>query len=190
MKFRKVLRGYDPKEVDKHLLDTAAKEQEIRVAQKERIEELAEENRALKKLVKQYHADEQAISSSIIASHNLAQVVRLDADKYSEFVLKRAKIFVASWQAYSQMLVASLTDDEVKAFNAIQKKIEALIDDYENSDSKEAAATEAKNDGNSVFSNPISRIEGASEQIIDLNELTTPTQSLEEICEELGLKKK
>ena len=48
MKFKMVLRGYDPKEVDKHLADTSAKEQEIRVAQKERIAELSEENRALK----------------------------------------------------------------------------------------------------------------------------------------------
>ena len=190
MKFKMVLRGYDPKEVDKHLADTSAKEQEIRVAQKERIAELSEENRALKKLVKQYHADEQAISSSIIASQNLAQVVRLDADKYSEFVLTRAKIFCASWQAYSQTLIAALTDEEVRAFNAIQKKIESLIVDYENRGAKEAAATEAKNDENCVFSNPISRIEGASEQIIDLNELVTPTQSLEEICIELGVMKK
>ena len=189
MKFKMVLRGYDPKEVDKHLTETAAKEQEIRVAQKERITELSEENRALKKLVKQYHADEQAIASSIIASHNLAQGVRLDADKYSEFVLRRAKIFVASWQAYSQTLIASLTDDEVKAFNAIQKKIETLIFEYENKKVAEVAAAEAKSGENGVFSNPISRIEGASEQVIDLDELTNPTQSLEEICIELGLKK-
>ena len=116
--------------------------------------------------------------------------MRLDADKYSEFVLTRAKIFCASWQAYSQTLIAALTDEEVKAFNALQKKIESLIADYENRGAKEAAATEAKNDENCVFSNPISRIEGASEQIIDLNELVTPTQSLEEICIELGVMKK
>ena len=183
MKFKKVFRGYDPKEVDKHLIDSANKEQQIRTAQKERIDELLEENRALRKAVQQYHADERAISQSIIASQNLAQEVRLDADNYSELVLRRAKIFCASWRAYSQTLVASLTDDEVQHFNQLQKKIESLIVAYEGNEVKQVAAATA-NDG---FSNPISKIEGTAEQVIDLNELLKPSQSLEEICAELGL---
>ena len=187
MKFKKVLRGYDPKEVDRNLAETAAKEQEIRVSQKERIEELSEENRALRKLVKQYHADEQAISSSLIASQNLAKEVRLDADKYSEFVLTRAKIFCASWRAYSQTLVASLSDEEVRELNLLQRKIENLINSYEGKEVAEVAAAEADSVKNNVFSNPISRIESVGEQIIDLDELTNPSQSLEEICAELGL---
>ena len=187
MKFRKVLRGYDQKEVNKYLNDTASKEQEIRASQKERIDELLEENRALRKLVHQYHADEQAISQSLIASHSLAKDVRLDADKYSEMVLTRAKIFCASWRAYSQTLVASLSDEEVQEFNSLQRKIEKLICTYEGSEAKEVAAAEANSARNEDFSNPISRIEGAAEQIIDLNELITPQESLEEICAELGL---
>ena len=187
MKFKKVLRGYDPKEVDRHLSETAAKEQEIRAAQKERIAELSEENRALRKLVRQYHADEQAISSSLIASQNLAHEVKLDADKYSEFVLTRAKIFCASWRAYSRTLVASLSDEEVRELNSLQRKIENLIDAYEGKEVAEVAAAEADSDKKHAFSNPISRIEGVSEQIIDLEELTNPSQSLEEICAELGL---
>ena len=187
MKFRKVLRGYDPKEVDKYLTETAAKEQEIRVSQKERIAELSEENRALRKLVRQYHADEQAISSSLIASQNLAKNVKLDADKYSEYVLTRAKIFCASWRAYSRTLVATLSDEEVRELNLLHRKIENLINTYEGKEVEEVAATEADSAKTNDFSNPISRIECASGQIIDLDELTNPTQSLEEICAELGL---
>ena len=191
MKFKKVLRGYDPKEVDRHLTETAAKEQEIRAAQKERIAELSEENRALRKLIRQYHADEQAISSSLIASQNLAHEVRLDADKYSEFVLTRAKIFCASWRAYSRTLVAALSDEEVRELNSLQRKIENLINAYEGKEVVEkVAAAEADSDKNHDFSNPISRIEDASEQVIDLAELTNPSQSLEEICIELGIVKK
>ena len=189
MKFKKVFRGYDPKEVNRHLTDSAAKEQEIRTSQKERIDELLEENRALRKLVHQYHADEQAISQSIIASHSLAKEVKLDADNYSELVLNRAKIFCATWRAYSQTLVASLTDEEVHQFNLLQRKIESIVRAYESKDIAEVAAAEATAQNNG-FSNPISRIEGASEQIIDLQELTAPTQSLEEICIELGIVKK
>lgn len=197
MKFKKVFRGYDPQEVDKHVNETAAKDQQIRREQKERIDELLEENRALRSAVQQFQADEKAIVKTLIASQNLAQEVRLDADSYSEMVLVRAKIFCASWRAYSQVLISSLSDDEVREFNLLQRKIESLISDYEHgADVSQAAATQAaasnaqpKSSGDKfgTFSNPISRIEGSSEQKIDLNELLNPTQSLEEICAELGI---
>ena len=190
MKFKKVIRGYDPREVDRHLTETAAKEQEIRASQKERIDELLEENRALRKLVHQYHADEQAISKSLIASHNMSEAMKRDADEYSERTLARAKIFCATWRAYAKTLVATLTDAEVRSFNFLQKKIEKLVDDYEGRKVDSVAATEAKTAKNDDFSNPISRIEGATEHVIDLNELIAPEQTLEEICLELGIIKK
>ena len=186
MKFKRVFRGYDPAEVDRQLTENANKEQQIRTAQKERIDELLEENRNLRTLVAKYQSDEQAISRSLIASQNLAQEVKLDADKYSELVLNRAKIFCASWRAYSRTLVASLTDVEIREFNFLQRKIENMIHAYEGSDAREVAATEAVG----TFSNPILRVEEACEQVIDLKELTTPSQSLEEICAELGIIKK
>ena len=209
MKFKKVFRGYDPKEVDKHLTENAGKDQQIRAAQKERIEELLEENRALRKLVHQYQADEQAISKSLIASQNLAHEVKIDADKYSELVLTRAKIFCASWRAYSQTLVASLTDEEVREFNFLQRKIENMIGVYESGEvsgeisGEVSGNVETARDAESqtaqvaaataiggYYSNPIERVEKASEQVIDLNELISPKQSLEEICAELGILKK
>ena len=183
MKFKKVFRGYDPKEVDRHLTETANKEQQIRTAQKERIDELVDENRELRKLVQQYQADEQAISRSLISSHNVAEEVKVDADKYSELVLNRAKIFCASWRAYSQTLVAALSNEEVREFNFLQRKIENMIAAYESKEEKEVAAAAAAG----AYSNPIERVELASEQIIDLKELTSPNQSLEEICAELGI---
>ena len=200
MKFKKVIRGYDPKEVDKHITETAAKEQEIRASQRERIEELLEENRTLRKLAQQYHADENAISKSLIDSNSLADDIKREADEYCERALTRAKIFCASWRAYAKTLIASLSDEEVREFNALQRKIESIVSVYEGkkTEASEAkkdggeeratvAAAEAKNTKNVEFSNPISRIEGFSEQTIDLKELIAPEQSLEEICAELGL---
>ena len=183
MEFKRVFRGYDPSEVDRHLNETAAKEQQIRREQKERIDELVDENCNLRKLVAQYQANEQAIVQSLIASHSLADSIKLEADKYCQSALNRAKIFVASWRAYSSTLIASLSDDEVRQFNFLQRKIENLVRAYECGEVDEAAATEAAN----AFVNPITRIEQSTEQVIDLKELTTPTQSLEEICAELGL---
>ena len=182
MEFKKVFRGYDPEEVDKHLSDTASKEQQIRSAQKERIDELLEENRELRKQVQQYQADEKAISNSLIASQNLAQQVKSDADRYSETVLSRAKIFCASWRAYSKMIVASLTDEEVREFNYLQRQIENLVSTYEGKQEKQVAATQA-----CASTNPITLVEQACEQAVDLQELTNPSQSLEEICLELGI---
>lgn len=134
MIFKKVFRGYNPAQVDKYIAETAAREQQIRVAQKERIEQLVDENAALTEKIKQYQTDEQAISKSLIASQHLAEELKFDAEKYSELVLTRAKIFYATWRAYAQTMIASLSSDEVKAFNQLQRKVEAIINAYEGSD--------------------------------------------------------
>lgn len=134
MKFKKVFRGYDPAQVDKYIAELTAKEQQIRTAQKERIDELSDENYALRQQVKQYQTDEQAISKSLIASQHLAQELKFDAQKYSDLVLSRAKIFYATWRAYAKTLVASLSSDELKAFNELQRKVENVINAYEGKD--------------------------------------------------------
>ena len=229
MNFKKVFRGYDPKQVDKYIAETATKEQQIRTAQKERIDELSDENYALRQQIKQYQTDEQAISKSLIASQTLAQELKFDAEKYSDLVLSRAKIFYATWRAYSQTLISSLTDEEVAEFNQLQKRIEEVINTYEGAEStdtkqqkasKVAATVEKKAETvdeesqepssqqvtheqlqqarklvdvtpsettMGIYANPIKKIEQASGQVIDLNELTKVDMSLEELCAELGL---
>ena len=185
MKFKRVFRGYDPREVDRHLVESSNKEQQIRTAQKERIDELVEENSALRKLVAQYQADEQAISRALIQSQNVAEQTRQQANEYSQMAIRRAKVFCASWQAYASTLVAALSDEEVRQLNGLQRKIENLLTEYNGNNAQEVAATQA-----GVYFNPIARVEGAAEQVIDLNELVAPSQSLEEICVELGIIKK
>lgn len=134
MTFKKIFRGYDPEEVDKYISETAEKEQQIRTAQKERIDELSDENYALRQQVKQYKTDEQAISKSLIASQHLAEELKFDAERYSDLVLSRAKIFYATWNAYAKTLLAALSDEEVKQFNILQRKIEDVINAYEGKD--------------------------------------------------------
>lgn len=249
MSFKKVFRGYDPDEVDKYIAETAEKEQKIRTAQKERIDELSDENYALRQQVKQYQTDEQAISKSLVASQHLAQELKLDAERYSDLVLSRAKIFYATWRAYSQTLVSSLSEEEVKSFNVLQKKIEDVINAYEGKDvarevdeqnaKRQTAAANAKADDQVAAQpepvapteqvsapatasqpaanetaelseeekwrrarevvdvtpsettmriyNPISKVEQASGQVIDLRELSKTDMSLEDLCAELGL---
>ena len=196
MGFKKVFRGYDPEEVDKFVADTAARDKVIRSAQKERIDELTDENYTLRQQLKQYQADEQAISKSLIASEQLAQELKNDAEKYSNLVLSRAKIFYAAWRAYSKTLIAALSAEEVREFNKLQKKLENTINAYEGSDDVKKVAEDLARDRQvaattaNSFDNPIDKVEQACDQAIDLRELSQPEQSLEELCQELGLIRK
>ena len=205
MKFKMKLRGYDPAEVDKFIEQLQAKDRETGVSQKERIDQLMDENYALRQELEKYRADEQAISKSLIVSQHLAQEMKFDAEKYSAVVLSRAKIFYATWHAYSQTLISSLSQQEVAEFNKLQTKIEAVINAYEGKDiAKEVAkideATSAQeiaqkrekidmklNEKKGTFTNPISKIEQAAQHTRDLRELARTDLSLEDLCAELGL---
>ena len=207
MKFKRVFRGYDVKQVDAYILHVQEDEKQHSQALKERIDELTEENYVLLKQVEQYQTDEKAISKSLIDSQKLADELTQDAEKYSDLVLTRAKIFYAAWSAYSQTLIATLSDDEVKSFNKIQGKIENIINAYEGKniadDSKdlvqmansqeEVAMTEQLDITPSEatmqqrLQNPIDKVQQASDYTIDLRELASTDQSLEQLCADLGL---
>lgn len=131
MTFNKKFKGYDPAQVDAYLKELKEKESKIRTAQKERMDALADENYVLRQELKKYHANELAISQSLIESQNLAKEVKGNADKYSQLVLSRAKIFYATWRAYAQTIISTLTREELQAFNALQKRIENIINAYE-----------------------------------------------------------
>ena len=207
MTFNKKLRGYDPAQVDSYIQEmehSAQREKEIRVAQKERIDQLMEENLTLQQQVKKYREDEQAISQSLIVSQNLAQRMKYDAEKYSDIVLTRAKIFYATWRAYSQTIISSLSPEEVAQFNRLQSKIEEIINAFEGEDiAKEyeerhfeetivhSAATTASAKsakvGSTGYKNPITKIEQTAEHAIEFDELNRSDLSLEDLCAELGL---
>ena len=207
MKFKRVFRGYDVKQVDAYIVHVQEDEKQHSQALKERIDELTEENYVLLKQVEQYQTDEKAISKSLIDSQKLANELTQDAEKYSDLVLTRAKIFYAAWSAYSQTLIATLSDDEVKSFNKIQGKIENIINAYEGKniadDSKDLVQmansqedvvmteqldiTPSEATMQQRLQNPIDKVQQASDYTIDLRELASTDQSLEQLCADLGL---
>ena len=126
MQFKKVFRGYSPKQVDDYLRELTQKHENIRLAQKQYLEELTEENYQLRHKVKQYQQDEQAIAKSLVDSQKLADELKNDAVRFSELVLSRAKVFYATWQAYAQTLVATLDEQELIQFNRLMAKIENI----------------------------------------------------------------
>ncbi len=208
MKFKKSLFGFNKKQV-KQFVEKNDADQKAMQAQRERIAELVEQNERLTKQVEKYQEDEQAVSRALITSQELADKLKNDAEKYSDIVLTRAKIFYAAWQAYTQTLVASLSDSEVQQLNSVIVKIEKLINAYEGKNVAEQSAdlsrkaadeqtssNEAKTADTSAKSadekqvpshNPIKRMEQVSGHAIDLRELVAPTQSLADICRDLGL---
>ncbi len=190
MKFDRVFRGYNPKQVDKYLQELEKKQNEQLASQRQRLDEFADENWTLRKQVEKYKADEEAISQSLVESQKLAEQTQNDAEKYSKLTLLRAKIFYAAWHAYSQTMVATLTDEEVKNFNVLKRKVEKLINSFDGGNvAEEAAATVAKLNQvteETKTTNPIEKVEEAA-HVIELEELIMPKESLGDLCRDLGL---
>lgn len=202
MTFKKVFRGYDPKQVEAYLKSRAESDNMVLQAQRERVDQLVDENNRMKAQIAKYQADEQAISQALVQSQTLATKLQNDADKYADVVLTRAKLFYAAWQAYAQTLVSSLSTQELSQFNKIKEKLEKLVYAYDGRNIEAETAdlvVGAHSDNNGTAHtqqpepetkplNPVKRMEQASGQTIDLRELVRPEQTLSEICKELGLK--
>ena len=206
--FKKALFGYDTKQVDQHVQALTEQNQAI-LPLRERVEELREENESLRLLVKKYQDDEQAISKSLVESQKIADELRGDAKQFAEITLSRAKIFYATWTAYSKTLVASLSAEELKQFNQLKRKIEQVINAFEgknvaefgekiatasadetavSADAVATSTTDAKAETVGASSqNPLDKISQESGQVIDLRELLCPEESLAELCQDLGL---
>lgn len=206
--FKKALFGYDTKQVDQHVQALTEQNQAI-LPLRERVEELREENESLRLLVKKYQDDEQAISKSLVESQKIADELRGDAKQFAEITLSRAKIFYATWTAYSKTLVASLSAEELKQFNQLKRKIEQVINAFEGKNVAEfgekiatasadetavsthavaTSTTDAKAETVGASSqNPLDKISQESGQVIDLRELLCPEESLAELCQDLGL---
>lgn len=212
MKFRKVFRGYDPRQVDQFLKTKEESDAMVLQAQRERIDQLADENNRLKEQLAKFNDKEKAISDALVQSQQLAVKLQNDADKYAEVVLTRAKLFYAAWQAYSQTMVSALSYQELQRFNELKAKLERLIKNYDGSDigsetadlvltangevQSQQSATATVNqrttdrlptEGRVGGTNPIHRVEQAVGATIDLKELIHPDQSLSDICADLGL---
>lgn len=133
MKFARVFRGYAPKEVDAYLNTLKTKNDELLSAQRQRLNELADENYALRNTLSQYQNKEKSISDTLLEARAIAEKTQSDAEKYAEATVLRAKVFFAAWQTYAKTLVAALDDEEVAQLNAILKKIESQIDGFDGS---------------------------------------------------------
>lgn len=189
-KFETTFRGYNKDQVDKYILELEQKYANTLSDQKDRIFSLVDEISTLNDQLKQYKLDEQAISKSLVESQRLASELKYDADRYNQLTLRKAKIFYATWQTYAKTLLATLTDSEVRQFNALSDKIATLINSsegIENSQTVSSIVPTVVQPTSSNNANPIVRVQNMSQQSIDPRELIDNDLSLEELCKDLGL---
>ncbi len=180
MKFDKSFRGYDVAQVDSYVATQQQHFEQVTAAQKQRIFELSDQNEQLKSQLLQYQLDEKAIKESLIESNKLALQLKNDAEKYSRVVLQRAKVFYATWQAYAKTMLNGFTVQEMEQFNQMLKKVEQLMQNYGDTGTQ---PSQQQPD----LANPVQKVEQATQHAIDLTELLKPDQSLEEMCNDLGL---
>ena len=178
MKFDKSFRGYDTTQVDNYLKAQQDHFDQVTATQKQRIFQLSDENEQLKAQLSKYQLDEKAIKDSLIESQKLAIQLKNDADKYSNLVLKRAKLFYATWQAYAKTMLNALSPQEMAQFSALMHQIEGLMQSFGEMPETEQTPS---------LVNPVTKLQQASQHAIDLAELLQPNQSLEEMCADLGL---
>lgn len=131
MEFKKVFRGYNPAQVDKYIAETAERETATRKAQRERIEELSEENYNLRERIVELTRRQNDVAEALIVAEQVAGDIEQHAKDYADRALVEAKKFYATWQAYSKTIVASFTEDELAAFSNLERKIGEVIANYE-----------------------------------------------------------
>ena len=179
MKFDKSFRGYDVAQVDNYLKAQQERFEQVSSTQKQRIFELSDQVEQLQNQLAQYQLDEKAIKESLIESNKLALQLKDDAEKYSRVVFQRAKVFYATWQAYAKTMLNGFSSQEMEQFAQMLKKIEQLMANY--------GEPPAQQEEVAPLTNPVQKVEQATQHAIDLTELLKPDQSLEEMCNDLGL---
>lgn len=218
MKFRRVFRGYSPRQVDDFVEELQKKESALRATQKQRIDELSDENYTLRKQLEKYRTDSDAIATAMIQSQKTAKETLSEAEKFSQLTLLRAKTFYCAWHAFAQTFVASLSDEEVKRFNSLKRRLEQTINAYDgenvalfsdevqknvgnqscNRQNAEQSDGDVKKEAVGNLQNPLQKLKSfvdgvesqQPKQVIDLQELTKTEESLADLCQSLGLNAK
>ncbi|NLM62915.1 MAG: DivIVA domain-containing protein [Mollicutes bacterium] len=146
-KFKRSLRGYDPKEVNE-FLDQVIKQVEKMIDEiKERdariveLEKTVAENARLKEKLKQYERMEETLNKAILMAQKTSEQIKLAAHKESSVLLEEAKqnanriINDALLRAEKTELEASMLQRNVNIFKRRLKEIIEtqleLVDDIE-----------------------------------------------------------
>lgn len=206
-RFKLKRRGYDVDEVEKYLSATNAEFERVGREQRERIAELSEKINELTRIVMDYRAREESISSAFVAANEKAEKLTADIRLRYGMELERLRLFKEKWTGVYRELKERYRFDK-DALNmesvAVQTKLEierVLAREFSLSKGEDESEVEtqfhseserlAKSDlaVEDLKNKLLSAGKRKEEQgaAFSLEEATHPTETLEELCAYFGL---
>lgn len=203
--FRKVLRGYDEKEVNVFLTKLNDNFASVSEEQKERIDELKEQNEKLVEELNVYRKKEKLIERTLTEATRRAEDIESELKTQYALEIERLKIFQAKWtNCYEELknkyhfdkdvnnmesLVISTKQtliDKLGRLNIILPHLES--EEQMQFDSESERITKLQEEqADRLVSELKNQIKELDEEF-DYKEALTPKKSLEELCREIGLK--
>lgn len=203
--FRKVLRGYDEKEVNVFLTKLNDNFASVSQEQKERIDELKEQNEKLAEELSVYRKKEKLIERTLTEATRRAEDIESELKTQYALEIERLKIFQAKWtNCYEELKNKYHFDKDVNnmeslVINTKQTLIDKLgrlniiLPHFESEeqmqfDSESEGITKLQEEqADRLVSELKNQIKELDEEF-DYKEALTPKKSLEELCREIGLK--
>lgn len=203
--FRKVLRGYDEKEVNVFLTKLNDNFASVSEEQKERIDELKEQNEKLAEELSVYRKKEKLIERTLTEATRRAEDIESELKTQYALEIERLKIFQAKWtNCYEELKNKYHFDKDVNnmeslVINTKQTLIDKLgrlniilphleSEEQMQFDSESERITKLQEEqADRLVSELKNQIKELDEEF-DYKEALTPKKSLEELCREIGLK--
>ncbi|MDD7457655.1 MAG: DivIVA domain-containing protein [Clostridia bacterium] len=203
--FRKVLRGYDEKEVNVFLTKLNDNFASVSQEQKERIDELKEQNEKLAEELSVYRKKEKLIERTLTEATRRAEDIESELKTQYALEIERLKIFQAKWtNCYEELKNKYHFDKDVNnmeslVINTKQTLIDKLgrlniilphleSEEQMQFDSESERITKLQEEqADRLVSELKNQIKELDEEF-DYKEALTPKKSLEELCREIGLK--
>ena len=203
--FRKVLRGYDEKEVNVFLTKLNDNFASVSQEQKERIDELKEQNEKLAEELSVYRKKEKLIERTLTEATRRAEDIESELKTQYALEIERLKIFQAKWtNCYEELKNKYHFDKDVNnmeslVINTKQTLIDKLgrlniilphleSEEQMQFDSESERITKLQEEqADRLVSELKNQIKELDEEF-DYKEALTPKKSWEELCREIGLK--
>lgn len=203
--FRKVLRGYDEKEVNVFLTKLNDNFASVSQEQKERIDELKEQNEKLAEELSVYRKKEKLIERTLTEATRRAEDIESELKTQYALEIERLKIFQAKWtNCYEELKNKYHFDKDVNnmeslVINTKQTLIDKLgrlniilphleSEEQMQFDRESERITKLQEEqADRLVSELKNQIKELDEEF-DYKEALTPKKSLEELCREIGLK--
>lgn len=203
--FKRAIRGYDEKEVNAFFTKLNDNFASVTEEQKERIDELKEQNEKLSEELREYKKKEKLIERTLTEATKRAGDIESELKTQYALEIERLKIFQAKWtNCYEELknkyhfdkdvnnmesLVISTKQtliDKLGRLNIILPQLEA--DEQIQFDQESERINRLQEEqADRLVSELKSQIQELDEQF-DYKEALTPKKSLEELCREIGLK--